>query len=99
MPADHSMGAGMSMDPAAMTCEDAVAALDPTVLAEMATLDAASDALDDTIANCASVTDWETAVGDALPLLDLGSAETFLSGRCAANPTLADTPICEEVTM
>jgi hypothetical protein len=106
MEADHSMDAGMSMEASAdassmtgMTCDEAIAALDPTVLAEMATLDAASDALDDTIASCASVSEWETTLGDALPLLDLSTAETFLSGRCAANATLADTPVCEEVTM
>ncbi len=100
MGADHSMGA--SADASSMTgmsCEEAVAALDATVLAEMTTLDAAADALDDTIASCTSVSDWETTVGDALPLLDLTEAETFLSGRCAANATLADTPICDEVTM
>ncbi len=100
MEADHSMDASADASSmTGMTCDEAVAALDPTVLAEMATLDAASDALDDTIAGCASVTDWETTVSDALPLLDLTSAETFLSGRCAANATLADTPICDEVTM
>ena len=99
MAADHSMGAGTSMDPAAMTCEEAVAALDPTVLAEMSTLDEASDALDATIASCDSVLDWQTQVGDALPLVDLAGAETFLASRCAANTTLASTPICEEVTM
>jgi hypothetical protein len=106
MEADHSMDAGMSMGASAdassmtgMTCDEAVAALDPTVLAEMASLDAASDALDETIASCSSISDWETTVSDALPLLDLTSAEAFLSGRCAANATLADTPICDEVTM
>ena len=98
--ADHSMEASADASSmTGMTCDDAVAALDPTVLSEMATLDAASDALDDTIASCASVSDWETTVSDALPLLDLTAAETFLSGRCAANATLADTPICSEVTM
>ncbi len=100
MEADHSMDASADASSmTGMTCDDAVAALDPTVLAEMTSLDAASDALDDTIASCSSVSDWETSVSDALPLLDLTSAETFLSGRCAANATLADSPICEEVTM
>ena len=100
MDADHSMEASADASSmTGMTCDEAIAALDPTVLAEMATLDAASDALDETIASCSSVSDWETTLGDALPLLDLTTAETFLSGRCAANSTLADTPICEEVTM
>jgi len=100
MAADHSMEA--STDASAMTattCEDAVSALDPTALAEMATLDEASDALDDTIASCESFTDWETELGDALPLLDLADAETFIAARCAANVTLASAALCEEVTM
>jgi hypothetical protein len=99
MAADHSMEASTDASAMTATCEDAVAALDLTELAEMTTLDDASDALDDTIASCSSITDWETEVGATIPLLDLTEAEAFLAGRCAANATLAGTPICEEVTM
>ena len=78
------------------SCEDAVAALD---VGELTSLDGASDALDQTIASCESVADWEAQVGAAVPLLDLETARTFLAARCAANTTLAGTPICAEVAM
>lgn len=100
MAADHSMEASTDASAlTAMTCEEAVAALDLTALADTATLDAASDALDDTIASCASVADWEAELSLALPLLDLEDAETFLAARCSASPSLADTTICQEVAM
>jgi hypothetical protein len=106
MAADHSMEAGMSMEASAeassvtgAACDDAVTALDATTLAAMATLDDASDALDGTIAGCESVLAWESALGTAAPLLDLADADSFLSARCAANPALAGSPICDEVAM
>jgi len=99
MAADHSMEASTDASALTATCEDAVAALDLTELAEMTTLDEASDALDDTIAHCESVADWEAEVGAAVPLVDLTDAESFLSSRCAASTTLAETPICHEVAM
>jgi hypothetical protein len=103
---DASMEAGMSMEASAeassvtgAACDDAVTALDATTLAAMATLDDASDALDGTIAGCESVLAWESALGTAAPLLDLADADSFLSARCAANPALAGSPICDEVAM
>lgn len=93
-----STEASASSDASAGTanCADAVAALD---VSELTSLDVASDALDETIAGCESVADWEAEVGAAVPLLDLETARTFLAARCAENTTLASTPICEEVAM
>jgi hypothetical protein len=99
MSADHSMGADESMDPdQTADCEDAFARLDLADLTGMTDLDAASDVLDDTIAGCGSVADWEAQLGAALPMLSLDDAEEFLSARCGANVALADSAICEEVS-
>ena len=60
MPADHSMAPGMSMGTdTGVACEDAFAGLDLTDLAGISSLDAASDVLDDTIADCGSVAEWQ----------------------------------------
>jgi hypothetical protein len=98
MAADHSMGDGMSMEPAGSAdCADAFGDLDLADLADLTDLDAASDALDDTIAGCGSVADWEGQLATALPMLSLDDADAFLAARCAANATLADSAICVEV--
>ena len=98
MPADQSVEPGTSVDPGGSAdCEDAFADLDVADLAGLTDLDSASDALDDTIAACGSVADWEAQVELALPLISLDSADAFLAARCDANATLADSPICGEV--
>ena len=98
VPADHSMGADMSMEPdETADCEDAFADLDLADLAGLTDLDAASDVLDDTIAGCGSVADWEAQLGTALPMLSLDDAQDFLAARCGANDAIADSPICGEV--
>lgn len=94
--ADASTDASADASSGVVTCEDAVAALD---LSGLTSLDGASSALDETIASCESVADWEEHVGAAVPVLDLETAGTFLAARCAANSALAGTPICEEVAM
>jgi hypothetical protein len=110
MAADHSMGADESMDmdddasasadassATGMTCEEAFGELDVADLADMTTLDEASDVLDDTIASCGSVSDWESELSAAVPMLDVQEAEAFLDERCDENDEIDDTPICEEV--
>ena len=102
MAADHSMGADESASADAssmtgMTCEQAFGELDVADLADMSSLDAASDVLDDTIASCGSVADWESELSAAVPLLDVEQAESFLDERCDENDEIDDTPICEEV--
>jgi hypothetical protein len=94
--ADASMDPSTDASAGTAACEDAVAALD---VSGLTSLDAASVALDETIASCETVADWEAQVGAAVPLLDLETAQTFLAARCVANTTLAGTPICEEVAM
>ena len=111
--ADHSMAAGESMDmddddddadesaeassATGMTCEEAFSELDVADLADMTTLDEASDVLDDTIASCGSVSDWESELSAAVPMLDVQEAEAFLDERCEENDEIDDTPICEEL--
>ena len=112
MAADHSMAPGESMDDDAdesadaspdatsatgMTCEEAFEDLDIADLAEATSLDEASDVLDDTIASCGSVADWESQLGTAVPTVNLDDVEEFLDERCDANDAIDDTPICEEV--
>jgi hypothetical protein len=100
MPAEHSMAPDMSMGTdTAVACEDAFAGLDLTDLAGLSSLDAASDLLDDTIAGCGSVAEWQAKAEAVMPLVDLETAETFLAARCDANPTLATSAVCEEVAM
>jgi hypothetical protein len=110
--ADHSMAAGESMDmdddddasasadassATGMTCEEAFSELSVADLADITTLDEASDVLDDTIASCGSVSDWESELSAAVPGLDLDDAEQFLDERCDENDAIDDTPVCEEV--
>ncbi|MGH2455474.1 MAG: hypothetical protein ACRDHD_04365 [Candidatus Limnocylindria bacterium] len=83
--------------PAAMTCDEAVAAIDVEEIAAAGDLESVTDELDDTIAACDSVADWEDAVGDALPGVDISDAERFITDRCDENATLAASPICEEL--
>lgn len=112
MEADATMTPGESMDDGddasadasadatsatGMTCEEAFADLDVADLADLTSLDAASDVLDDTIASCDSVADWESQLGTSLPLVSLDDVEEFLDERCDENDAIDDTPICEEV--
>lgn len=112
MPADASMSPGESMDDDAdesagasadatsatgMTCQEAFADLDLADLAEATSLDEASDVLDDTIASCGSVADWESQLSTVLPTVNLDDVEEFLDERCDENDAIDDTPICEEV--
>ena len=112
MAADHSMAPEESMDDDAdesadasadatsatgMTCQEAFDDLDIADLAEATSLDEASDVLDDTIASCGSVADWESQLGTAVPTVNLDDVEEFLDERCDENDAIDDTPICEEV--
>jgi hypothetical protein len=110
MAADHSMSPEESMDDdddesgspdassaTGMTCEEAFEELDVADLADVTSLDAASDVLDDTIASCGNVADWESELSAAVPTLDVDEAEAFLDERCDENDEIDDTPICEEL--
>jgi hypothetical protein len=78
-----------------MTCQEAFTSIDVTSLEGMTSLDSASDALDDTIAACGDVTEWQTALTTLVPGVDVTDAETFLAARCDANDLIDDSPICE----
>jgi hypothetical protein len=82
---------------AAMTCTDAVAAVDLSTVTATTDITTLDDELDETIASCGDVSEWTTAVQTAVPDIDLSQAEAFLAARCAANATLASSPICTEV--
>lgn len=112
MGADASMTPGESMDDDAdesadasvdstsatgMSCEEAFEQLDIADLADLTSLDAASGVLDDTIASCGNVADWESQLGTSLPLVSLDDVEEFLDERCDENDAIDDSPICEEV--
>jgi hypothetical protein len=107
--AGHSMAPGASMDMSSasasadassmtgMTCEEAFAALDVGSLGTATELDDASDALDDTIASCVNVAEWQAQLSALAPMLNLDTAESFLAARCDASDLLSDSPICEEL--
>jgi hypothetical protein len=78
-----------------MTCQEAFTSIGVTSLEGMTSLDSASDALDDTIAACGDVTEWQTALTTLVPGVDVTDAETFLAARCDANDLIDDSPICE----
>jgi hypothetical protein len=100
MGADMSMGASASADASSMTgmtCEEAFAALDLADLAGVTSLDSASDLLDDTIASCGSVADWQAELASVLPLVDVSGAEAFLAARCDTNDAIGDSAVCDEL--
>jgi hypothetical protein len=78
-----------------MACQEAFTGIDVTSLAGMTSLDSASDVLDDTIAACGDVTEWQTALAALVPDIDVTDAETFLAARCDANDLIDDSPICQ----
>jgi hypothetical protein len=78
-----------------MTCQEAFTSIDVTSLEGMTSLDAASDVLDDTIAACGDVTEWQTALTALVPGVDVTGAEAFLAARCDENDLIDDSPICE----
>jgi hypothetical protein len=82
--------------PTAMSCEEAVSDIEDDV-SSLTDLEAITDELDDTIGACASVQEWEDAVGEVAPGLTLTDVESFLDERCDDNDRIDDTPICEEV--
>ena len=103
---DHSMAPGESMDSSAsadassesaMTCQDAFASLDLADISTMAELDAASDALDDTIAACANIAEWQSELTTLVPSLNLDDVEAFLASRCDTSDLLSDAAICDEL--
>jgi hypothetical protein len=79
------------------SCELAFAALDLGELARAPELSAVGDALDDTIAQCPTLTSWRAILGRHLRDVDLGAIDSFLASRCSENEALAHTPICAEV--
>lgn len=58
--------------------------------------DTVSD-LDEAIAQCASLADFEAAAAMYPDALDGVSASTFVANRCAAEPSIADSAICQEL--
>jgi hypothetical protein len=105
---DHSMAPGESMGSSAsasadasgetaMTCAEAFDALNVTDIAPMTDLDTASEGLDETIAACANVAEWQAALTTLVPSLNLDGAEAFLAARCDSSDLLSDAPICDEV--
>ena len=94
-----SASAEMSADesPAAMSCSEAFANMDTASVIAMGSLDAASDALDSTIAACSSADEWEAAAEGALPDVDISNPQAFIGARCAEATTLAGAPLCAEV--
>jgi hypothetical protein len=80
-----------------MTCEEAFAALDVTALSGVTSLDAANDVLDDTIASCVDVAEWQAQITAIAPTLNLDDAEAFLAARCDESDLIDDSPICEEL--
>lgn len=54
-------------------------------------------ALDSTVEQCPTVEDWIEVATDQLPDVDLSNAESFLAARCAENPQLADSVLCQDL--
>ncbi|HEX6474901.1 MAG TPA: hypothetical protein VF114_07440 [Candidatus Limnocylindria bacterium] len=80
-----------------MSCSEAFANIDTESVIAMGSLDAASDALDGTIAACSSADEWEAAAEGALPDVDISDPQAFIGTRCAEATTLAGAPLCAEV--
>jgi hypothetical protein len=86
-----------STSAAAMSCTDAFAAIDLSAMASATDLMTLSDKLDATISSCQTLDEWTSAVQTALPQVDTTQAQAFIQQRCAADMTLAATPLCTEV--
>ena len=80
-----------------MTCHDSFTSLSPLTLQQVTTLQDAGRDLDATIEHCRSVSEWKTGAQAVLPTIDLSDTETFLRGRCAANPELTATALCQSL--
>ncbi len=80
-----------------MTCQEAFASIDVASLEGMTSLDSASDVLDQTIASCGDVTEWQTALTALVPGIDVSGAEAFLDERCDDNDLIDDSAICEAI--
>jgi hypothetical protein len=81
-------------------CGDARSTCDAAV-AEAAEIAGTQDVvtqLDRAIEQCASADEFEAAVAQFPDALDDEDARTFLSGRCADEPAIADTAICTELS-
>lgn len=74
----------------AQTCEEAFAQVDPDDAAEA--IEQSGEALDDTIAAC-DAEEWMQQAGEAFGITD-EEAQTFVEGRCRANPELAHLDAC-----
>lgn len=86
-----------------MSCDEAVAAIEDD-LGEVSSVDDLEtlatdlgDELDDTIAACDSVEEWEDEVSAVAPGVTLTDVEAFIDQRCDDNDEIDDTPVCEEV--
>ncbi|HEX2194565.1 MAG TPA: hypothetical protein VHK63_06395 [Candidatus Limnocylindria bacterium] len=99
MDTESSASADASADESAtsVTCQEAFASLDTEDLSTVTSLDEASDLLDDTIASCGSVQEWQTALLTVAPMVNLDSAQAFLAARCDESDVLSDAAICDEI--
>jgi len=79
---------------AAMSCSDAFAAVDLSAVTNRTDLTTLGDQLDQTIASCASISEWTAALNEAAPNASVTSALAFLQSRCADSTELANTSIC-----
>ena len=84
--------AGAGCGDARSTCEAAVAEA-----AELVDTQDAATQFDTAIETCASLDEFEEAAEQFPDALDGVDVRTFVAGRCAAEPAIAESAVCTEV--
>jgi hypothetical protein len=82
---------------ASAACEEAFAPIVEMGLSEFSELGDLADEVTATVEGCESVADWTAGAQAAIGTDVNPNAAAFLLGTTCDDPSLADTPICEEL--
>jgi hypothetical protein len=82
---------------ASAACEEAFAPIAEMGLTEFSELGDLADEVEATVESCESVADWTAGAQGAIGAEVNPNAAAFLLGTTCDDPSLADTPVCEEL--